>query len=341
MANIGLVADYSTNILRRYFEPTLLKTAKDNLQLAKFAKREKLPTGANSDSTVRFFRRKATTLSAAGIVNDSTTGNAVVSSLVDGTPLTTRRDMADYDVVNATLLQIGSAARASDINTAQQMFKLVKDTVTLMGEECALHLDIKLADLLVDGALAGNKVYAGGATSTATLNALSASAGKVTMDEFLKAATNIKALRGSPIGGTFKAVTPVQCTLDIQKDADWIDAQNYASPENRIKGQLGKYGSVEFYETSNGYIEDLADAAEGTYDSSGTDGYVSFVLGADAFGTVELSGQGPYAPRIYIHDQGDKSDVLNQTIVVGWKAFWVGVVLNSSWYSVIRSKSTF
>jgi N4-gp56 family major capsid protein len=345
MANIGIVSDYSTNILRRFFDPKLLATAKDKLQLAKLAQKKSLPKKMGSDSTIRFFRRKATVLTAAGVVNDVTTGNAVVSTLTDGTAITARRDAADYDIVNATLVQQGSVARLSDQVSWQHLFNLLSDTITGFGEELALHIDQSLAQKLVTGQLAANKVYAGGATTSLTLAALSQSAGKLTMDEILKAATNIKVKRGRPIqGGKFVAVMPVECTLDVQKDADWIDAHNYADPSVRIDGELGSYGSVRMVETTNGWKEDLGDDAEGTYDSADTaanDGFATFVLGADAFGTVELSGEGPYSPKIYVLNQADKSDPLNQTILTGWKAFWVGVVLNSDWYSVIRSKSTF
>lgn len=345
MANIGIVSDYTTNILRRYFDPKLLKTAQDNLQFAKLAKKAQLPKGMGSDSTVRFFRRKATVLSSAGVVNDVTTGNAVVSTLTDGTVITNRRDAADYDVVNATLVQQGSVARLSDQVSWQHLFNLLKDTITGFGEELALHVDQSLQQKLVSGVAAANKVYAGGATSSATLDALSQSAGKLTMDEILKAATIIKVNRGRPLqGGKFVAVVPVECALDIQKDADWIDAHNYADPSMRIKGELGSYGSVRMVETTNGWKEDLGDNAEGTYDSAdvaANDGFATIVLGDEAFGTVELSGQGPYSPRIYVLNEADKSDPLNQTIITGWKAFWVGVVLNNAWYSIIRSKSTY
>ncbi len=344
MANIGIVADYTAQ-LRAYFDKTLIAHAQDNLQLAKLAIRKKLPAGQGSNSTVTFNRRKATTLTTGGVVNDSTTGNAAVSTLTDGTPITARRDMADYETVTATLVQIGSVGRMSDQVGWQHLFNLLKDTIALFGEEAALYQDRLLAEALVDGALAGNKVYAGGATSSATLDALSQSAGKLTMDEVLKGATNVKVQRGKAYsGGYFYLVHGCQIGMDIQKDADWIDANNYASPENRIKGETGKYGSVKFVETNNPYKEDLGDAAEGTYDGADTaanTGYVSLLLGADAFGTVEMAGQSLYSPRITVLNQADKSDPLNQTTLVGWKAFTAAKVLNNAWYSVIRSKSTF
>ncbi len=344
MANIGLVADYNTNILRRYFDPKMLAVAKDNLQFAKLAQKKQLPKKANSDNTVRFFRRLGTTLSSAGVVNDSTTGNAVVTALTDGTAITARRDMADYEKVDATLVQIGSVARASDLNSWQQMLPLLQDTITLFGEELALYVDTQLQSKLVAGVLSGNKIYSGGATSSATLDALSVSAGKLTMDDILLAATKIKVNRGRPVGSHYYAIMGHQIGLDVQKDADWIDANNYADPKNRIKGELGSYGSVKLVETSNPWIEDLGDNAEGTYDAAdvaANDGFTTTVLGADAFGTVELSGEGPYSPRIVVLNQPDKSDPLNQTILVGWKAHYVGVVLNNKWYSQIRSKSTY
>lgn len=349
MANIGITSDYAgngttTGVLRRYYDPKLIATAKDNLQLAKLAQKKQLPKNMGTDGTVAFFRRKATTLTTGGVVNDSTTGNAAVSTLTDGTVITARRDAADYERVNVTLAQYGSVAEISDRCSWQMLFNLLKDTITLFGEEAALFLDRKLADALIAGVLSGNKVYAGGATSTTTLQALSQSAGKLTMAEILTAVTKIKALRGSMIDGYAYAVTPVQCTVDIQQDADWIDAMNYSDPKNRIKGELGSYGSVKFVETTNPYVEDGADNAEGTFDSSGVaanDIYSTFVIGRDAFGCVELSGQGPYAPSTVVLNSADKSDPLNQKILAGWKAFWAAVVLNNNWYSIIRSKATF
>lgn len=344
MANIGIISDYSTNILRRFFDPKLLTYAKDNLQLSKLSDKRTLPRGQGSDNTVRFFRRKATVLSAAGVVNDSTTGQARVSTLTEASALATFTDAADYEVVNATLVQFGAKAKIGDLTSAQMLLPLLKDTVTLFGEELALHVDQQLSQKLVTGQLTANKVYAGGATSSATLDALSQSAGALTMFEILTAVTRIKALKSPLFGGYAYAVIPVQAELDIQQDADWIDANNYASPENRMKGELGAYGAVKLVSTTNPFIEDLGDAAEGTYDSTDVatgDGYITHVLGKGALGDVELTGQSPYSPRIFILDKEDKSDALNQFTVIGWKANWVGVVLNSNFASVIRHKSTF
>jgi N4-gp56 family major capsid protein len=343
MANIGIVSDFSTNILRRYFEPKLLRHAEDNLQLSKLSQKKTLPRGQGSDNTVRFFRRKPTTLSTAGVVNDSTTGNARVSNLTEASPLSTLTDTADYEKVDCTLAQHGALSRIGDLTSAQMLLPLLKDTVALFGEEMALYIDQRLSQLLTTGASTAMDIYAGGATNSATLDALSQSAGALTMVELLRAVTKIKANRGRLINGYAYAVVPVQAELDIMQDADWIDSRNYANPQDRIKGELGSFGAVKIVSTTNPFKEDLADAAEHTYDGSDTNantGYITNVIGADAFGDVALSGMSPYSPKIFILDSADKADPLNQFTSIGWKIHWVGVVLNNLWYSQIRHKVT-
>ena len=49
----------------------------------------------------------------------------------------------------------------------------------------------------------------------------------------------------------------------------------------------------------------------------------------------------PQRPQIIINDQPDKSDPLNQLVMVGWKAAYVAMILQPTWGIALRSKSRF
>lgn len=46
-------------------------------------------------------------------------------------------------------------------------------------------------------------------------------------------------------------------------------------------------------------------------------------------------------PQIIVVDKPDSGNPLNQFTIVGWKAFWTQIVLNSAWGITLRHKTQY
>lgn len=305
---------------RRHFEKKLLEKAKDTLVLNQFAKSADLPKMLGS-KTIRFFRAQSGT-------------SADVQTLVEGTPITTFKDMS-YEHVDVDLIQIGEAMKFSDILGWTQLLNVLTDGIEVMGEDAALKGDdITLATIC--GSSSVVKRYSGGAADFAALGALSASAGKFTSIDGLDACTQLKINKAPKINGEYVGIVSPQVSRDLRLDDRWVEANNYAATKQLMKGEIGSLDGVRYIETTNTWTED---DTEGTREEGAI--ISSIFTGREAYGTVKLSGTSPYKPTIIIVDKADKSDPLNQFMTAGWKAFYNSVLLNGKWASVVRSKTAF
>lgn len=321
------------NTYQSFFSRDLLAHAVQATVLDQFAYKKDLPQRAGAKS-IRFFRRAAAATGTDGHV-------AAVEILNEGTPIESFRQIT-YTPIDVPLVQRGEAARISDVASMTELFHSLRDSISLMGEECALECDAVTRDALVAGAT--TRMYAGGAASFAALGAGTPAAGRATALDFLRAATQLKIGRATGWQGYFMAVVPPQVSHDIQNDPDWAEAQNYAGSDARFRGELGRWAGCRFVEHTNPFVE-LSGGTEGTYNRSGTAAqsiFRVFVTGQGAYGTPKLEGtSSPLRPQVMICDQPDKSDPLNQFMTAGWKAYWAAKVLNADWVVSLAAKSQF
>ncbi len=337
------------NTYQEFFSKELLKHQVQAVVLNQFAYQRPLDKNAGA-KTISFFRRTASAVDASGLVPQ-------VQSLTEGTPISTFRDNV-YNKVSCTLNQYGEAAKITDIVTMTELFNALKDNISLMGEDAALHADVVTRNVLVAGAT--NKRYAQGAANYAALAAASASAGKATMLDFLDASTALRLRRATPFSGYFIAMVCPQVSRDLRNDADWIKIHQYDGQELIYKGEIGKWAGCRFVEHTNPFVENSA-GPEGTYDSTGAasaDIYRTFVVGQQAYGTPALAGtkvprqngenvtspddgEKRVKPEVIICDKPDKSDPLNQFMTAAWKSYWNALVLNPAFVESVSSKTAF
>ena len=164
--------------------------------------------------------------------------------------------------------------------------------------------------------------------------------GKIAATDLLDSVTNLKINRAPQIGGHYVMIAAPQVTRDLMNNTDWLEAHKYSAVQGLFKGEVGAFHGVKVIEDTNPYVED-ADAAKGAHVTSGGEIYSSFVMGGDAFGVPALAGDSPKSPSVLITDTADKSDPLNQTTTIGWKAYYTAKVLNSNWFVVLRSRSAY
>jgi N4-gp56 family major capsid protein len=233
----------------------------------------------------------------------------------------------------------------TDILNATSLLNIMSQAVKTNGEDAALKCDTLIRDELVnngdtDESDDRTKRYSGGAANWAALAALSDANGKIAATDLLDSVTNLKINRAPQIGGHYVMIAAPQVTRDLMNNTDWLEAHKYSAVQGLFKGEVGAFHGVKVIEDTNPYVED-ADAAKGAHVTSGGEIYSSFVMGGDAFGVPALAGDSPKSPSVLITDTADKSDPLNQTTTIGWKAYYTAKVLNSNWFVVLRSRSAY
>lgn len=326
---MALMTTTTTELAHQFqttFNKKLLERARQRTVLDQFATKAPFPKNAGA-KTMRFFRQEA------GAASE-------VSTLSEGVPLTTYTEIG-LDYVEATLAQYGMVIKMSDVLGMTELFSTLLGSKDRMAEDAALHADQIVRNVIIAGVTGSTeKIYANG---EATFNALVANttSGYLTIEDMLRASTQLAINRAPKKEREYFMVSPPQVTFDLKKDTKWyIPVNTYQDKTNVIKGEVGKWFNVRVVETDVPFREANTNGTEGTFASTGPI-YASVVVGDGAFGTPIMAGNSPYSPHIYINDQADKSDPLNQTVLAGFKTYWAAVVLNAAWAIVIRSKTSF
>lgn len=309
--------------MQEYFSRELLATIEKTVVLDQFAMKAALPERAGG-TTIRFFRYEA--------------GDAAhVDTLTEGTTPTTKALQLEY--VEKALTQYGQVLSISDIADATALFNNIEQATLRIGRDSALKLDSVIrAELFSNdtGIPAGNNIYSGSPTSySSSITAADAS-------DWLDAATALKIQAATPIDGGFVAVVGPQQARDLLSDSEWQEAHHYAEPQARLRGEIGRMHGVRFVETTEPFIFDNDGTSNTQYtydDSTSTKGYGSVVVGAQAYGVPALGSQSPYSPSVYITTGADKSDPLNQRILVGFKSFFAAKNIQPKHIARVYSKT--
>jgi len=122
---------------------------------------------------------------------------------------------------------------------------------------------------------------------------------------------------------------------DFKQDSSWVNAQNYASPENILNGEVGKWGGVRWYEDTEPYMELVTDASDhestqdrgfGLFAASGTVRHTP-IFGAHAIAGTRIDG---VKDKLIVKVSGpqDTSNATNAFSLVSWRLFFVATPLN-------------
>ena len=330
-----------TNSLQAFFSKELLKQIVQNIVLEQFAKKQALPEKAGKNS-VRFFR----------YVEPNTTD---IKSLSEGDGHTSNTAWAKgaykemtLEYVDVTLSQYGQVIGISDLLTAQELFNHLEQATTVNGQDAALHLDTKIAYTLGDDtsitggtSITSNKIsrFAGAA---GYYSAAPTSSQVMTGLELLDTATALKVNNAPTTNGYYTAVADPRVLRDLQNDSDWISSRHYGDPDAIMKGEVGRYAGIRCIETTNAYQTEHGSAAAKRVTYNGSGGvYSTFVFGDQAFGTVDLASQSPYAPKMQIAQGPDKTDPLAQLTTVGFKTYYGQKILQPKFLAQVYSGTNY
>lgn len=323
------------NRYQQYFAKQLLLTTVNVLRLQEFAKMVDLPRNAGSTS-VTFFRRRAA-------------DSSQVQSLAEGVPISTYTEVTT-EKVQVTLAQLGQAYKQSDIITWTDIYDWLKTAIETMGEDAALKCaDILRAAIMTDATYGllnsnGNQERFAGQLNTgnsaadfAAVLGLNAPQAKWSRTGALFCVTQLRKNKTPKIGSGYVSAVAPEVIHDAVQDKDWLDAAKYSTPDKLAKGEIGTLDGIRYIDDTNPHRENVY----GTYSATGSV-YTSLYFGKDAYGLTKLAGtSSPKAPSMTILRNADKSDLLNQFVLAGWKAYYQAICLNKAFIVAYRTKSTF
>ena len=261
------------------------------------------------------------------------------TQLTEGVTPTSHK--TSYVGVPATMGQYGDVAEITDKVDDLSEDPVLKDMAMLSGEQAAETIEMVTWGVIKGGT---NVVYAAAANTVRTDVATPISiAAQRTTTRFLKAQRGMKI--------TSKMSSSVQYGTEAV-DAAFL-AFGHTDLESDIRDMPGftpteKYGSMKPLPYEIGKVEDVryiltpllepfensGATASGTgMLTSGTlvDVYPIVYIAKYSYGVVPLRGAGAIHPTVLNPGTPSKSDVLGQRGFVGWKTWFVAVVLNQAW----------
>jgi N4-gp56 family major capsid protein len=309
-----LVDQYST-----FFSKQLLSYATQLLRKYEFGQKAPLPKKSGNLS-IRWFKwgvpGTVSGLSASTVANS-------MAALTEGTKPAGDRVLTQ-SYIETDLIQYGMTIKMTDVLRMTELFDSLKQATKTIAEDGALHCDSLVRNELKSG-LTAKRTADGGAYNQLVATDV------VTTVNLLDCVTNLKLNRAPEVnGGGYVMLASPAVTRDLLKDTTWVNAASYSNVKALYNGEVGTFYGIRIIEDTNPWRS--AAASETVYDPTATGIiYTSFVLGGEAFGVPELSGESPYSSKVIINDKPDKSDPLNQNTIVGIKNFWATKVLQPTW----------
>ena len=228
--------------------------------------------------------------------------------------------------VTATLAGYGNWEKISSLLYNTGLDAEAKESIEVMGQNASETIDT----------LVRNELHAGGtvqfAAGRANLAAMTAD-DVLTLAEIRKAVRALKKKNALTYGdGFFLGKIGPDTSYNLMADTAWLDAQKYTARKELYRGEVGSIHKVRFLEASSNQMSEKGGA------SNLVDVYSNFIHGKEAFGTVDLSGQGRKKLIIKRSDSGDTSNPLNQFHTIGWKAeAFATKTLNPDWIVNIKT----
>ncbi len=286
--------------LKVFYDTELLENARVELFYAQFAKRQ--PLSARRGETVEWRKwntfQKATKLVEGVIPTGQKFGMSTKTGKINQygtyTAIADRLELHAYDdtILGATEEMGGSAAETQET--------LIRDA--LLVNTNVLYCDnvsVETGDV-IDTPTAPNLMEASGEAMS-----------MLTARMVAKAVTIMKKNRVPTINGKYFAVIHPSVAFDLRNSKGWLEAHQYAQPEEIFNGEIGELHGCRFIENPFAPVltGDYANKANGAT-------YATYFFGKDAFGIIDPEGG---ALEMIIKDKSQVGGPLNQFSTVGYK----------------------
>lgn len=295
--------------MKTFYDKDLLENAQASLVHDQFAQQRDIPK--NNGKTIEFRRfeplPKATTPLVEGVTPDGK--NISVSA------------------ITATVQQYGDYVPLTDVVQLTTIDNILLETNQLLGQQAGLTLDTVTREIINAGT---SVFYAGGKSLRSEL----AITDTITVEDVQYIVATLKGQNVPKIDGKYYgAIVHPHVIYDLKRDPEWQDVQNYASPENRLNGEVGMIEGVRFVETSEAKI--FAKAGSGSLNV-----YSTLFVGANAYGTTKVDGGGLKMILKQLGSAGS-ADPLDQRGSAGWKAIKTAEILTETFMIRYESCSKF
>lgn len=135
-------------------------------------------------------------------------------------------------------------------------------------------------------------------------------------------------------GKFYKGIISPFVTYDFMQDSAWVNAKHYASPQDILNGELGKWGGVRWFEDTEAFTTLITDGTENDssnlgfncYSASGTINQTP-IFGRHAIAGSRIKGVKDMV-IVKVSGPQDTSNPTNAYSYVSWKVYFVAVVLN-------------
>lgn len=304
-ANTGAVTNFPENgglteEMKIYYSDYLIDMAEPELVHDQFAQKHPIPK--NGGKTIQF--RKYKPLSSD--INERL--------LAEGK--TPHGQNLSMTVVEATVAQYGGYIELSDMLLLTAIDNNLVQATRLLGSQAGRVLDAITREEMANTT---NVQFAAGQVDSETQLSSTNEEHYLTVAAVKRAVRTLKRNNAPKIDGSYIAIIHTDVAHDLMNDKEWRYPHEYKDTENIYEGEIGKVHGVRFVETSEGKVYAKAGA-------SGSDVYATFIFGADAYGTTDISGGGLEHIVKQLGSAGS-SDPLNQRATVGWKATKVSKLL--------------
>jgi N4-gp56 family major capsid protein len=312
-----LLSDLSPE-MKTFYDKALIREANANLVHEQFGQKRPIPE--NGGKKIEF--RKFASLPKA------------LTALTEG--VTPAGNKLSVSKIEAEVSQYGDFIVQSDVLELTSIDNTILEATQLLGNQAGLTLDTIVRDIMNSGT---NVYYAPVVAADGTKTAVTSRANltanaKMNADLVKRIVTKLKSANAPKIDGFYVAIIHPHVAYDLMSDPEWMDVQKYATPENMLKGELGKLGGCRFVESTEAKIFSGEGCPEGLAV------YSTLFLGANAYGVTEVTGGG-LTTIVKQKGSGGTTDPLDQRSSVGWKALRTAEILVPAYLVRCESCSTF
>lgn len=281
---------------KTFYEKALLRRLTPELVFTRYGQKKSAPR--HEGTTVNFRRFNAIEPKTEALTEGVTPDGSALS----------------MSTVTATVNQYGDFVRISDVLDMTGIDPVITEMAQVLGESAGLTVDTIVRDVVLAGT---NVQYANGRSARNTVVA----GDLLTSDEIRKAVRTLRKNHAKPIdGGFYIGIVDPETAYDLMSDPLWQDVSKYNGGQAIMAGEIGKLCGVRFVESGN--AKTVSNGA-----SSAIQLHQTMIIGADAYGVVDIGGTS--APQMIIKgvESGGTADPLNQRSTVGWKALFAAVRL--------------
>ena len=304
--------------MKTFYDKHLIREAQANLIHEQFGQKRPIPK--NGGKKIEF--RQFASLPKA------------LTPLTEG--VTPAGNKLSVSTIEAEVAQYGDYIEQSDVLELTTIDNTIVEATQILANQAGLTLDTVVRDIINAGTNVSYapKIAADGTKTEVTSRANLDATCLMTADLVKRIAAKLKGVNAPKIDGCYVAIIHPYVAFDLMSDDEWMDVQKYATPENMLKGELGKIGGVRFVESTE------AKVFSGSGCPSGLAVFSTLFIASNAYGVTEIEGGGL---ETIIKQKGSAgtADPLNQRSSIGWKAMRTAEILVQPYLVRCESCSTF